>query len=238
VSRASPGARRRARADSVLRLEREVHDCRACPRLVRWREEVSRVKRREHAQASYWGKPVPAFGAEDARVLFLGLAPGAHGANRTGRPFTGDGAGPFLYGALHRAGFSSRANSASRDDGLELRGARITNAVRCVPPGNQPSPAESARCAPYLDRELALLGKLRVIVCLGAIAWRAAQDALARRAGAKPRRARFGHGALQELDGVWLIASYHPSQLNTRTGRLSAAMFDAVLERARQLSRG
>jgi uracil-DNA glycosylase family 4 len=219
-------------------LERELRACRACPRLVRWREQVACVKRREHADADYWGKPVPSFGADDARVLFLGLAPGAHGANRTGRPFTGDGAGPFLYGALHRAGFASRATSIARDDGLQLRAARISNAVRCVPPGNKPTPAESARCAPYLDRELALLAELRVIVCLGAIAWRAAQDALARRqTGAKPRRARFAHAAVSEIDGVHLVASYHPSQLNTRTGRLTAAMFDAVLERAKDLAR-
>ena len=224
--------------DTWARLEREVHDCKACPRLVRWREEVSRVKRREHAQADYWGLPVPSFGARDARILFLGLAPGAHGANRTGRPFTGDGAGPFLYGALHRAKWSSAPTSTHRDDGLRLIDVRIANAVRCVPPGNKPTPAECARCAPFLDRELDLLENLRVIVCLGEIAWRAAHAALYRRAPAEDDyRPRFGHGVVNRIEHLSLVASYHPSQLNTRTGRLTASMFDAVLKRAQRLAR-
>lgn len=235
--------------DSWANLEREIQACRACPRLVRWREQVSREKKRAHLGKDYWGLPVPSFGARTAPVLILGLAPGAHGANRTGRPFTGDGAGPFLYGALHRAGWSSAPDSTARDDGLALRGARIANAVRCVPPGNRPSPAECTRCAPFLERELALMGRLRVIVCLGEIAWRAAHRQLVGRLAAQagpgnsggirpPRRARFGHGAEQEIAGIHLIASYHPSQLNTRTGRLDARMFDRVLGRAAQLSRG
>ncbi len=226
------------RKDSWPRLEREIQACKACSRLVRWREEVSRIKRRAHADADYWGLPVPSFGARDARILFLGLAPGAHGANRTGRPFTGDGAGPFLYGALHRARLSSGPSSISRDDGLELFGVRIANAVRCVPPGNKPTPLECERCAPFLDRELELLRELRVIVCLGEIAWRAAHAALFRRFPAeRSRRPRFGHGALGRVAGIDLIGSYHPSQLNTRTGRLTERMFDAVLERARELAR-
>lgn len=231
-------SQREPAVDSLARLDLEVHACRACPRLVRWREEVSSTKRRAHADADYWGKPVPSFGAADARILFLGLAPGAHGANRTGRPFTGDGAGPFLYGALHRAGLASKAVSLARDDGLKLKGARIANAVRCVPPGNKPTPQETTRCSGFLDRELALLPRLRVIVCLGAISWRAAQDALQRRApDRRVRRARFGHGALDRIADVQLVGSYHPSQLNTRTGRLTPAMFDAVLESAGRLAR-
>jgi uracil-DNA glycosylase family 4 len=224
-------------ADSWSRLEREVQACRACPRLVRWREQVSRVKRRAHIDADYWGLPVPSFGARDARIVLVGLAPGAHGANRTGRPFTGDGAGPFLYGALHRAGLSSGPISVARDDGLELFDARIVNTVRCVPPGNKPSPIECSRCAPFLDRELDLLADARVLVCLGEIAWRAAHTALARRSkAAQVRRARFGHGVESSIAGFDLVASYHPSQLNTRTGRLTEKMFDAILRRARKLA--
>ncbi|HUR29575.1 MAG TPA: uracil-DNA glycosylase [Planctomycetota bacterium] len=223
--------------DSWTRLERDTESCRACPRLVGWREEVSRVKRREHRDADYWGKPVPSFGPRDARILFVGLAPGAHGANRTGRPFTGDGAGPFLYGALHRAGLSTGPTSVSRDDGLELRHARIVNSVRCVPPGNKPTPAECATCAPFLDRELALLTGVKVMICLGAIGWRAAHEALARKSGeGRVRRPRFGHGVESRVAGYHLIGSYHPSQLNTRTGRLTEKMFDAVLARARELA--
>jgi uracil-DNA glycosylase family 4 len=218
-------------------LEGEIVACRACPRLVRWREEVGRVKRRAHVDADYWSKPVPSFGPRDARVVFLGLAPGAHGANRTGRPFTGDGAGPFLYGALHRAGWATGPDSLARDDGLQLIDARISNAVRCVPPGNRPTPQEGRRCAPFLDRELALLSRARVIVCLGEIAWRAAHAALERRAGdGAHRRPRFGHGAEASLAGFHMLGSYHPSQLNTRTGRLTKAMFDAVLARAKVLA--
>lgn len=223
--------------DSWKKLECDIEVCCACARLVRWREEVSRVKRRAHLDADYWGKPVPSFGPRDARILMLGLAPGAHGANRTGRPFTGDGAGPFLYGALHRAGFSSAPQSLARDDGLVLRDVRISNAVRCVPPGNKPSPAESARCAPFLDREIELLDGLRVVVCLGEISWRAAHAALTRRLqGPVRRRVRFGHGSLDEVGGIHMLGSYHPSQLNTRTGRLTQTMFDSVLARAKALA--
>ncbi|HEY6099123.1 MAG TPA: uracil-DNA glycosylase [Anaeromyxobacter sp.] len=218
----------------------EIVRCRACPRLVAWREEVARTKRRAYLAETYWGRPVPGFGDPAARIVLVGLAPGAHGANRTGRMFTGDGSGDFLYAALHRAGLASRAASAGRDDGLVLRRAFVTNACRCVPPGNHPAPGELARCAPFLDRELAALPRLAVVVALGAVAWKAALGALARAGHAVPRPApRFGHGAALSLPGApALLGSYHPSRQNTQTGRLTPAMLDAVLARALALSRG
>ncbi len=214
--------------------------CRACPRLVRWREEVARTKRRAYQGEVYWGRAVPGFGDPRARVAFVGLAPGAHGANRTGRMFTGDGSGDFLYAALHRAGLASRAASVSRDDGLALSGAFVTNACRCVPPGNRPEPGELARCAPFLDRELAALPRLAVVVALGAVAWKAALASFARAGHAVPRPApRFGHGAQASIaGGPVLLASYHPSRQNTQTGRLTPGMLDAVLARAAALARG
>jgi uracil-DNA glycosylase family 4 len=204
---------------------------------VRWRERVSLEKRAGLRDCEYWGRPVPAFGPPDARLLIVGLAPGAHGANRTGRPFTGDGAGPFLYGALHRAGAASAPQSIDRGDGLELDGVRITNAVRCVPPGNRPTPEEVRGCRDYLIREIRGLSELAAILCLGAIAWQATLAALAELGSEIPRpRPRFAHGAEVRLGGAAtarnLWGAYHPSQLNTRTGRLSSAMFDAVLRRA------
>jgi uracil-DNA glycosylase family 4 len=216
-------------------LEREITKCARCPRLVDWRERVSTQKHAVAGGNVYWSRPVPAFGPSDARLLIVGLAPGAHGANRTGRPFTGDGAGPLLYGALHRAGLASRALSVARDDDLELFGVRITNAVRCVPPGNRPLPEEVRRCSSYLARELAALPNLRVVLCLGAIAWNAVQATLAHSGIELPRpRPPFGHGAELDLgpSAPRLVGAYHPSQLNTRTGRLSTAMFDAVVRRA------
>lgn len=207
-------------------LEREIESCRACPRLVRWREDCAHAARRPKSDGVYWSRPVPAFGPTNARLLVLGLAPGAHGANRTGRPFTGDGAGEFLYAALFRAGLSNRAVSLARDDGLRLRGLRISNAVRCAPPGNQPSRAEAIRCAGHLRRELELLPRLRVILCLGQFAWKAALSAL----DAGP--ARFGHGVRTQAAGLDLFGSYHTSRLNTRTGRLTPRMFDSVLAEA------
>lgn len=221
--------------DSLALLEREVVRCRDCPRLVAWRERVAREKRAAFRAERYWGRPVPGFGGAHARLLIVGLAPGAHGANRTGRPFTGDGAGPFFYGALHRAGIASASRSVGRGDGLELRGARITNSVRCAPPGNRPQPIEAARCRPYLVRELALLSEMRAILALGAFAWVEVLSALAELGAAIPRaRPRFGHGA--ELDPgspfPLVIASYHPSAQNTNTGRLTSSMFDVVLRRA------
>ncbi|MFO0582928.1 MAG: uracil-DNA glycosylase [Anaeromyxobacter sp.] len=220
----------------ILReIERELVACRACPRLVRWREEVARVKRRAYREETYWGRPVPGFGDPAARVVLVGLAPGAHGANRTGRMFTGDGTGDFLYAALHRAGLASQASAVSRDDGLRVRGLWLTNAGRCVPPDNRPTPAELARCAPFLDRELAALSRTRVIVALGAIAWDACLGALARAGHPVPRpKPRFAHGAEVRLapGAPLLLGTYHPSRQNTQTGRLVPAMLDAVIARA------
>jgi len=230
---------RRASSSRLPTIAADVEACRACPRLVAWREEVARTRRRAHRDEVYWGRPVVGFGDPAARILLLGLAPGAHGANRTGRMFTGDASGAFLWPALHRAGLADRPASVSRDDGLSLRGAFVSNAVRCVPPGNRPDPAELRRCAPFLDRELAALGGVRVVVALGAIAWDAALRALDRARHALPRpRPRFGHGATLELPGApVLLGCYHPSQQNTRTGRLTAGMLDRILERARSIAR-
>ncbi len=224
----------------LARLAAEIVRCRACPRLVAWREEVARTKRRAYLADVYWGRPVPGFGDPLARIVLVGLAPGAHGANRTGRMFTGDGSGDFLYRALHRAGLASQPTSVAREDGLELRGAFVTAACRCAPPGNRPTPDELRRCAPFLDRELAALPRASVIVALGALAWSAALGALARAGHAVPRPApRFGHGATLESPGApALLASYHPSRQNTQTGRLTPAMLDAVLVRAIDLAGG
>jgi len=221
-------------------LTREIEACRACPRLVAWREEVARVKRRAYRGEAYWGRPVPAFGDPEASIVLVGLAPGAHGANRTGRMFTGDRSGDFLYAALHRAGLASRPESVSREDGLALRGAWITAACRCAPPDNRPEPDELARCAPFLDRELALLPRARVVMALGAIAWTAVLRAFARAGHPAPRPApRFGHGAVVQIPGALaLVGSYHPSRQNTQTGRLTPEMLDAVLERAVRIARG
>ncbi|MFL5301357.1 MAG: uracil-DNA glycosylase [Anaeromyxobacteraceae bacterium] len=215
----------------------EVARCRACSRLVAWREEVAQVKRRAYRDDAYWGKGVPGFGDARARLVIVGLAPGAHGANRTGRMFTGDDSGDFLYAALHRAGIASQPTSEHRGDGLAVTGAYITAACRCVPPENRPEPAELARCAAFLDRELAALCPL-VLLALGAIAWEAALGALERGGAAVPRpRPRFAHGAEIALPGApALLGSYHVSRQNTNTGRLTPAMFDAVVLRALALS--
>ncbi len=217
----------------------EIVRCRACPRLVAWREEVARTKRRAYLGEKYWGRAVPGFGDPRARIALVGLAPGAHGANRTGRMFTGDGSGDFLYAALHRAGLASMPSSVSRDDGLRLRGAFVTAACRCVPPDNRPAPDELLRCAPFLDRELDALSDLSVIVALGAIAWSAGLRALARAGHALPRPApRFAHGAVVAIPGApALVGSYHPSRQNTQTRRLTPEMLDAVLARAVALAR-
>jgi uracil-DNA glycosylase family 4 len=224
----------KARCNSLAFLERDITACRACPRLVAWRERVAREKRAAYRDWSYWGRPVPGFGDPRARLLIVGLAPGAHGANRTGRMFTGDGSGDFLYGALHRAGLASQARSTSRDDGLRLSGAFVTAACRCAPPENRPSPAELARCAPFLDRELEALAEVRVVLALGAVAWKAMLASFARRGASVPRpRPRFAHGAELVLAGApLLLGSYHVSRQNTQTGRLTPHMFDAVLARA------
>jgi uracil-DNA glycosylase family 4 len=224
----------RARSNLPLqRLRGEIERCRACPRLVAWRESVAVTKRRAYREETYWGRPVPGFGDERAGIVIVGLAPAAHGANRTGRMFTGDSSGDFLYAALHRAGLASQPTSRRRDDGLALRGCFITAACRCAPPENRPRPEELDRCAPFLDRELDAL-RPRVVLALGAIAWDAALSAL-RRAGIDvPRPApRFAHGAeLNPQGGPALLASYHVSRQNTQTGRLTPAMLDGVVARA------
>jgi uracil-DNA glycosylase family 4 len=223
---------------ALAALEAELTGCRRCPRLVQWREQVAREKRAAFREETYWGRPVPGLGDPAARLLLLGLAPAAHGANRTGRMFTGDRSGDFLFAALHRAGYASQAESRRRGDGLELRDCFITAAVRCAPPANRPLPAERDACASWLAAELALLPNVRVVLCLGAFGWDAALRALPALGAVAPRpRPRFGHGA--ELDtgtGPVLLGSFHPSQQNTFTGRLTPAMLDAVLARARALS--
>src|SRR5947208_9256463 len=217
---------------SLEGLEAEVTDCRRCPRLVAWREEVAAVKRAAFASEEYWGRPLPGFGDPAAGVLILGLAPAAHGGNRTGRIFTGDRSGDWLYGALWKAGFANQPTSRSRDDGLELRRAYVTAAVRCAPPDNKPTIAERDNCEPFLIREVALLNDLRVVVALGAYAWAAALRVLTPRPRPSPR---FGHGAEAEIGSVTLLGCYHPSQQNTFTGKLTEPMIDAVFARAREL---
>lgn len=228
------------RAERLSELAAQVGDCRRCPRLVAWREQVARERRAAFAQEQYWGRGVPGFGDPSARVLLLGLAPAAHGANRTGRMFTGDRSGDFLFAALWRTGFASQPSSRAREDGLTLSGAWITAAVRCAPPANRPTPAEREQCLPWSVREMELLREVRVVVCLGAFAWDAAlrlTSALAG-AGSPPRRPRprFGHGAELAGQPYSLIGCYHPSQQNTFTGKLTEPMIDAVLERARALA--
>jgi len=217
-------------------LAKRIEACRACPRLVRYRELVARTKRRAYREWTYHGRPVAGFGDARARIVIVGLAPGAHGANRTGRAFTGDRSGDFLFAALHRAGIASQKTSTARDDGLRLDGAFVTLAVRCAPPKNLPTRAEIRRCAHWLDDELALLPSERVFLALGAIAFDAVV-AHARRAGVAVARSRFAHGAEVDLGGAGtLLASYHVSQQNTQTGRLTPAMFDAILRRAKSLA--
>jgi uracil-DNA glycosylase family 4 len=219
-------------------LDAEIRACRACPRLVAWREQVARARRAAYRDEVYWGRPVPGFGDAAARVLVCGLAPAAHGANRTGRLFTGDRSGDFLFAALHRAGLASRPTSARADDGLTLAGCYVTACVRCCPPDNRPTPAERAACEPFLVRELRLLPAVRCVVCLGAFAWGGALRALGRLAPLPRPRPRFGHGAEAALGPYALLGCYHPSQHNTFTGRLTPAMLDAVLARARALAGG
>jgi uracil-DNA glycosylase family 4 len=217
-------------------LATEIHACRRCPRLVEWREERAADPPRRFQGEEYWARPLDGFGDPAARVAIVGLAPAAHGANRTGRMFTGDRSGEWLYAALHRAGFASRPNSERRGDGLELRDAYVTAVVRCAPPANRPTPGERDNCLPYLERELELLERCRTIVALGAFAWDGALRAIAALGGELPRpRPKFGHGA-EAPAGRWaLLGCYHPSQQNTFTGRLTEPMLDAVLARAREL---
>jgi uracil-DNA glycosylase family 4 len=231
-------AARNARRAGLEEIEREIVGCRRCPRLVAWREQVAREKRAAFAGESYWGRPIPGFGDPAARVLILGLAPAAHGANRTGRVFTGDRSGDFLFAALHRTGFANQPTSVHAGDGLALRDAWITAAVRCAPPANKPAPTERDTCLPFAVRELALLTEVRLILCLGAFAWDAALRLLAASGVAIPRpRPRFGHAAELKLPSApVLLGTFHPSQQNTFTGRLTPAMLDAVLRRARELA--
>ncbi|MBV8941570.1 MAG: uracil-DNA glycosylase [Solirubrobacterales bacterium] len=225
------------RGDGLAALERVVVDCRRCPRLVAWREQTACVKRAAFASEDYWGRPLPGFGDPAARLLVLGLAPATHGGNRTGRIFTGDRSGDWLFAALWRAGFANQPQSRSRDDGLRLRGCYVTAAVRCAPPANRPLPAERDNCLPYLVRELALLGRLRAVVCLGNFAWDVALRALRAAAMPLPRPLpRFGHGAAATVGPYVLLGCYHPSQQNTFTGRLTEAMMDEVFARARELA--
>lgn len=214
----------------------EIIGCRACPRLVAWRERVAREKVARFVDQTYWGRPVPGFGDARARVLVLGLAPAAHGGNRTGRIFTGDRSGDVLYAALYRAGFANQPTSVSVDDGLRLRGVYVASVNRCAPPGNRPTPEERDRCLPFLVREIAALPRLRVVVALGAFAWDGALRALAALGHAPRPKPRFAHGAEARVGPYVLLGCYHPSQQNTFTGRLTPAMLDAVLERARELA--
>lgn len=231
-------------------LNQRIVACERCPRLREHCTLVAEKKRRAYRAAEYWGRPVPSFGDPHARVLFVGLAPGAHGSNRTGRPFTGDGSGDFLYPLLHRAGFASQPKAHHRDDGLVLHDAWITAVVRCAPPGNKPLPQEIARCSSFLDEEITALPCLRAIVCLGKIAFDGVVGHLVR-SGAIERRGKlvFGHGveypiprssgdfAAEGREDRWLLASYHPSLQNTNTGKLTAAMMFEVFQRARRLAR-
>ncbi len=222
---------------AVAAFDRRVTRCRACPRLVAHCQETALVKRRAFQNETYWGKPVPSFGDPRARLLLVGLAPAAHGANRTGRMFTGDRSGDFLYAALHRAGFANQPTSERRRDGLKLRDCRITAVVRCAPPGNRPRPDERDRCLPFLTEELDLLRPVRVILCLGGFAFDGVLRALmARGQRCGPPKPRFGHGVLVRTDGAPdVLCCYHPSQQNTFTGRLTPAMLDRVLATARGL---
>jgi uracil-DNA glycosylase family 4 len=224
-------------SDLLSRLNEEVVACRRCPRLVAYREQVAREKRRAYRDCEYWGKPVPGFGDPEARVLILGLAPGAHGSNRTGRPFTGDSSGNFMYPVLHRTGFASQPGATHCNDGLRLKDAYITAAVRCAPPQNKPQPEEIANCAPFLDREIALLKNARVVVALGRIGFDAYLNYLRRQGLLKSKKEFvFGHGVQYETpDGRILLVSYHPSNQNTQTGKLTEEMFTEIFRRAAHL---
>jgi uracil-DNA glycosylase family 4 len=219
---------------TLQEMNERLVSCRRCPRLVAWRERVASERRAAFADEEYWGRPVPGFGDPGARLLVVGLAPAAHGANRTGRMFTGDRSGNWLYRALHRAGFADRAESRGRDDGLRLTDAYITAPVRCPPPANRPTAAELAACRPWLTEEYHLLGPVEGIVCLGAVAYQEVLRLLAARQVGVPRpRKRFAHGLMVETGGPTVICSYHPSQQNTFTGRLTEQMLDRIFAGAR-----
>lgn len=222
---------RRATPDTQAALRKQIVACVACPRLVRWREKVAVERRAAYREETYWGKPITGFGDPAARIIVLGLAPGAHGANRTGRVFTGDRSGDWLYRAMHKAGLANQPMSTSRNDGLALRNAWVTVAVRCAPPDNTPLPLEQKRCSSFLERELALLRNKKVVVCLGGFAYAAACKHFA----VSPRP-KFAHGAVVDAGSVVLVCSYHPSQQNTFTGRLTQAMLDDVFATAKRLA--
>jgi len=223
----------------LTELTAEIVTCRACPRLVAWREDVARDKRAAFRDEHYWGRPVPGFGDPEARVLVVGLAPAAHGGNRTGRVFTGDRSGDWLFGAMHRTGFANQAESVSLDDGLTLRDAYVAAAVRCAPPDNKPTTAERDRCRPFLDRELHALTRVKVVIALGGFAFAVVARALVDAGVPVPRpRPPFGHGAEMEAGAYTVIGCYHPSQQNTFTGRLTEPMLDAVFVRAQALAEG
>jgi uracil-DNA glycosylase len=226
--------------DWLTVLNREVVACTRCPRLVAYRQEVARVKRRAYLGWEYWGKPVPGFGDPHARVLIMGLAPGAHGSNRTGRPFTGDASGNFMYPVLHETGFANQATATDRNDGLKLRNLYITAAVRCAPPDNQPLPEELAECSHFLDREVAGLKDVKVVVALGRIGFEAYLNYLKRRGLLTSKKAYgFKHGASYRMpDGNVLLASYHPSNQNTQTGKLTRKMFVEIFQEAARIADG
>lgn len=238
MSRRDDPAERAAGSADLAGLTAAIADCRACPRLVAWRELQATEKVARYRDEPYWGRPVPGFGDPGARILIVGLAPAAHGGNRTGRVFTGDRSGDVLWAALHATGFADRPSSRRADDGLTLADAYVAAAVRCAPPANRPTPEERDRCRPYLARELVLLPRVRVIVALGAFGWDATLRVLADLGASIPRpRPRFGHGAEATVGPCVLVGSYHPSQQNTFTGRLTPAMLEAVLRRAGDLAR-
>jgi uracil-DNA glycosylase family 4 len=226
-----------SRATELAAINAEIVTCRRCPRLVAWREKVALEKVARFRNETYWGRPVPGFGDPDARILVVGLAPAAHGGNRTGRVFTGDASGDFLFAAMHAVGLANQPTGRRPDDGLALRDAWISAAVRCAPPANKPTPAERDNCAPYLARELTALDLVRVLVPLGAFGWEAAFRAIADATGVEVRpRPKFGHGAVARAGRYAVIGSYHPSQQNTFTRRLTQPMLVAVLGRARELA--
>ena len=229
-----PDSELRFRTDSLLGLRDEIHSCRACPRLVAWREAVAVDRRAVFRDEIYWGRPVSGFGDPLASIAVVGLAPAAHGANRTGRMFTGDRSGDWLFASMFRCGLANQPTSRSSDDGLELKGVWVTAAVRCAPPDNRPEPSERDSCSTFLRRELALVGPVRVVVALGAFAY----QAVAGLVGVPRPRPPFGHGVeATTASGITLICSYHPSQQNTFTGRLTESMLDSVLARSLEISK-
>jgi uracil-DNA glycosylase family 4 len=230
-------AARSDRRAALAALTADIVACRMCPRLVEWRERVASEKVARFRDETYWGRPVPGFGDADARIMIVGLAPAAHGGNRTGRVFTGDASGDFLFAATYEVGLTNQPTSRRADDGLKLTDAYIAAAVRCAPPANKPLPSERDNCAPYLARELSILDRVRVVVALGAYGWEAALRTIATASGADPRpRPKFAHGAEVQVGPYRLIGTYHPSQQNTFTRRLTPDMLVAVLARAQELA--